>query len=92
MVEIMPLPNETVTSLAMALVESSKAPLLLLDDDADANRRCGSAEMAALGGMQTLLAHRARDLMRCHAFNCLAANDFFVFLRPSISCPQWVEG
>ena len=28
-----PLPNETVTSLAMALVESSKAPLLLLDDD-----------------------------------------------------------
>ncbi len=33
MVEIMPLPNETVTSLAMALVESSKAPLLLLDDD-----------------------------------------------------------
>ena len=33
MVEIMPLPNETVTSLAMALVVSSKAPLLLLDDD-----------------------------------------------------------
>lgn len=33
MTEIMPLPNETVTSLAMALVESSKAPLLLLDDD-----------------------------------------------------------
>ena len=32
MVEQMPLPNETVTSLAMALVESSKAPLLLLDD------------------------------------------------------------
>lgn len=31
--EIMPLRNETVTSLAMALVESSKAPLLLLDDD-----------------------------------------------------------
>lgn len=30
----MPLPNETVTSLAMALVESSKSPLLLLDDDA----------------------------------------------------------
>jgi two-component sensor histidine kinase len=30
----MPLPNETVTSLAMALVQSSKAPLLLLDDDA----------------------------------------------------------
>jgi two-component sensor histidine kinase len=29
----MPLPNETVTSLAMALVESSRAPLLLLDDD-----------------------------------------------------------
>ena len=29
----MPLPNETVTSLAMALVESSKAPLLLLDGD-----------------------------------------------------------
>ena len=29
----MALPNETVTSLAMALVESSKAPLLLLDDD-----------------------------------------------------------
>ena len=28
----MTLPNETVTSLAMALVESSKAPLLLLDD------------------------------------------------------------
>lgn len=28
----MPLPHETVTSLAMALVESSKAPLLLLDD------------------------------------------------------------
>ena len=28
----MPLPNETVTSLAMALVESSRAPLLLLDD------------------------------------------------------------
>jgi two-component sensor histidine kinase len=27
------LPNETVTSLAMALVESSKTPLLLLDDD-----------------------------------------------------------
>ena len=33
MVEPMPLPNETVTSLAMALVQSSKAPLLLLDDD-----------------------------------------------------------
>jgi two-component sensor histidine kinase len=33
MVETMPLPNETVTSLAMALVESSKAPLLLLDDE-----------------------------------------------------------
>ena len=33
MVEPMPLPNETVTSLAMALVESSKAPMLLLDDD-----------------------------------------------------------
>ena len=33
MVETMPLPNETVTSLAMALVESSKAPLLLLDGD-----------------------------------------------------------
>ena len=33
MVEIMPLPNETVTSLAMALIKSSKAPLLLLDDD-----------------------------------------------------------
>ena len=33
MVEPMPLPNETVTSLAMALVESSKAPLLLIDDD-----------------------------------------------------------
>ena len=33
MVETMPLPNETVTSLAMALVKSSKAPLLLLDDD-----------------------------------------------------------
>ena len=32
MVEPMPLPNETVTSLAMALVESSRAPLLLLDD------------------------------------------------------------
>lgn len=30
----MPLPNEAVNSLAMALVESSKAPLLLLDDDA----------------------------------------------------------
>jgi len=28
-----PLPDETVKSLAMALVESSKAPLLLLDDD-----------------------------------------------------------
>ena len=34
MIEISPLPNETVTSLAMALVQSSKAPLLLLDDDA----------------------------------------------------------
>lgn len=33
MVECMPLPNETVTSLARALVESSRAPLLLLDDD-----------------------------------------------------------
>lgn len=32
MVDPMPIPNETVTSLAMALVESSKAPLLLLDD------------------------------------------------------------
>ena len=29
----MPLPNEAVNSLAMALIESSKAPLLLLDDD-----------------------------------------------------------
>ena len=29
----MALPDETVTSLAMALVKSSKAPLLLLDDD-----------------------------------------------------------
>lgn len=34
MVEATPLPDETVTSLAMALVQSSKAPLLLLDDDA----------------------------------------------------------
>ena len=34
MVDPMPLPNETVTSLAMALVESSKVPLLLLDDNA----------------------------------------------------------
>ena len=34
MAEPMPLPNETVTSLATALVESSKAPLLLLDDNA----------------------------------------------------------
>ena len=33
MVEPVPIPNETVTSLAMALIESSKAPLLLLDDD-----------------------------------------------------------
>ena len=33
MAEQMALPNETVTSLAMALVESSKAPLLLLDDE-----------------------------------------------------------
>lgn len=33
MAEQMVLPNETVTSLAMALVGSSKAPLLLLDDD-----------------------------------------------------------
>jgi len=33
MVETGPLAHETVTSLAMALVESSKAPLLLLDDD-----------------------------------------------------------
>lgn len=32
MVETVPLPNETVTSLAMALVGSSKVPLLLLDD------------------------------------------------------------
>ena len=32
MVEPMPLPNETVTSLAMALVELSRVPLLLLDD------------------------------------------------------------
>lgn len=31
--ETLPLPNETVTSLAMALVGSSKVPLLLLDDD-----------------------------------------------------------
>ena len=30
---LMPLPNEAVNSLAMALIESSKAPLLLLDDD-----------------------------------------------------------
>jgi len=33
MVEPVALPNKTVTSLAMALVGSSKAPLLLLDDD-----------------------------------------------------------
>lgn len=33
MVEPTPFPDETVTSLAMAIVESSKAPLLLLDDD-----------------------------------------------------------
>jgi len=33
MIETSALPNETVTSLAMALVESSKAPLLLLDDE-----------------------------------------------------------
>lgn len=32
--ETIPLPNEAVNSLAMALVESSKAPLLLLDDEA----------------------------------------------------------
>lgn len=32
MVDPMPLPNETVSSLAMALVKSSKAPLLMLDD------------------------------------------------------------
>src|SRR5688500_6167591 len=33
MIETSALPNETVTSLAMSLVESSKAPLLLLDDE-----------------------------------------------------------
>jgi len=33
MVEPMPLPNETVTTLATALVTSSKAPLLLLDNN-----------------------------------------------------------
>ncbi len=33
MVETISLQHETVTSLAMALIESSKAPLLLLDDD-----------------------------------------------------------
>ena len=33
MLENVPIPDETVTSLAMALVGSSKAPLLLLDDD-----------------------------------------------------------
>lgn len=33
MVETMPLPDKTVTSLAMALIKSSKAPLLLLDDE-----------------------------------------------------------
>lgn len=33
MSELMPLRNEAVNSLAMALVESSKAPLLLLDND-----------------------------------------------------------
>ena len=33
MIETTPLPDETVTSLAMALIESSKAPLLLLDDE-----------------------------------------------------------
>ena len=33
MLETMPLPEATVSSLAMALIESSKAPLLLLDDD-----------------------------------------------------------
>src|SRR5687768_582216 len=33
MIERLALRNETVTSLAMALVESSKAPLLLLDDE-----------------------------------------------------------
>lgn len=33
MVETMALPTETVTSLAMALIESSRAPLLLLDDE-----------------------------------------------------------
>lgn len=32
MLETLPLPDETVTTLAMAIVESSKAPLLLLDD------------------------------------------------------------
>lgn len=31
--EVVPLPDKTVISLAMALIESSKAPLLLLDDD-----------------------------------------------------------
>jgi two-component sensor histidine kinase len=33
MLDAMPLPNDAVNSLAVALVESSKAPLLLLDDD-----------------------------------------------------------
>lgn len=33
MLETIPLPDKTVTSLAMALVESSRAPLLLLDDE-----------------------------------------------------------
>ena len=33
MSEVVPLRNEAVNSLAMALIESSKAPLLLLDDD-----------------------------------------------------------
>src|SRR5688500_18315656 len=33
MIDTLALPNETVTSLALALVESSKAPWLLLDDE-----------------------------------------------------------
>ena len=63
MVEPMPLPNETVTSLAMALVESSKAPMLLLDDDVVVTQVTMSRPggTTAVGGQMNLQARAKSD-------------------------------
>jgi two-component sensor histidine kinase len=60
--EVVPLPNEAVNSLAMALVESSKAPLLLLDEDVVVIGASSSFCNAFNLDPSTIANHRLADL------------------------------